>query len=84
MVSAYRRAVNASNAQQVDANIDLDTGKVTIYGGEGGRRAVQDVRTECTLADAHRYDPDAELGRMVVVESYPRTLAGWRHRLPAR
>ena len=31
MVSAYRRAVNASNAQQVEAKIDLDTGKVTIY-----------------------------------------------------
>ena len=31
MVSAYRRAVNASNAQHVDARIDPDTGMVSIY-----------------------------------------------------
>ena len=30
MVSAYRRAVNASNAQHIEASIDLETGKVTI------------------------------------------------------
>ncbi len=29
MVSAYRRAVNASNAQHVEAKIDPDTGKVS-------------------------------------------------------
>ena len=31
MVSAYRRAVNASNAQHVEATIDPETGKVLIY-----------------------------------------------------
>ncbi|HEY9087839.1 MAG TPA: NusA N-terminal domain-containing protein, partial [Anaerolineaceae bacterium] len=31
MVSAYRRAVNASSAQHVEAKIDPDTGKVIIY-----------------------------------------------------
>ncbi len=31
MVSAYRRAVNASNAQHVDAMIDPETGKVFIF-----------------------------------------------------
>ncbi len=31
MVSAYRRAVNASNAQHVEAIIDPDSGKVLIY-----------------------------------------------------
>jgi N utilization substance protein A len=72
MVSAYRRAVNASNAQQVDASIDLETGKVTILAEKEVVEAVQDARTECTLAEAHRYDPAAELGSMVLVESTPR------------
>ena len=31
MVSAYRRAVNASSAQHVEAKVDPDTGKVTVY-----------------------------------------------------
>ncbi len=72
MVSAYRRAVNASNAQQVEAKIDMDTGKVTIYAEKEVVESVQDDRTEVTLTEAKRYDPAAELGGMVVVESTPR------------
>jgi N utilization substance protein A len=72
MVSAYRRAVNASNAQQVEAKIDLETGKVTIFADKEVVDSVQDTRTEVTLAEARRYNPEAELGQMVVVESTPR------------
>ncbi|MBI4927903.1 MAG: transcription termination/antitermination protein NusA, partial [Anaerolineae bacterium] len=72
MVSAYRRAVMASNAQQVEARIDLETGKVTISAEKEVVEQVQDTRTECTLADARRVDPEAELGSMVIVESTPR------------
>ena len=72
MVSAYRRAVNASNAQQVEAKIDMDTGKVTIYAEKEVVEAVQDDRTEVTLTEAQRYDAAAELGGMVIVESTPR------------
>ncbi len=72
MVSAYRRSVNASNAQQVDANIDLETGKVTIFADKEVVDQVQDPRTEVTLAEARRYSPEAEIGQMVVVESTPR------------
>ena len=31
MVSAYRRSMNASNAQLIEANIDSETGSVTIF-----------------------------------------------------
>ena len=31
MVSAYRRAVNASSAQHVEAKVDPETGKVEIF-----------------------------------------------------
>ena len=72
MVSAYRRAVNASNAQQVEAKIDLDTGKVTIYAEKEVVDSVQDERTEVTVADARRVNPEAEAGSMVIVESTPR------------
>jgi N utilization substance protein A len=72
MVSAYRRAVNASNAQQVEAKIDLDTGKVTIFADKEVVDQVQDPRTEVTVIEARRFDPQAEMGQMVVVESTPR------------
>src|SRR5512138_553340 len=72
MVSAYRRAVNASNAQQVEAKIDLETGKVTIFADKEVVDQVQDPRTEVTLAEARRYDTAADIGQMVVVESTPR------------
>ena len=72
MVSAYRRAVNASNAQHVEAKVDIETGKVTIYAEKEIVDDVQDERTEVTLIDAQKVDPEAELGGMVVVESTPR------------
>ena len=72
MVSAYRRAVNASNAQQVDAKIDMETGKVTIFAEKEVVEAVQDSRTETSLAEARRFNPEAELGAMVIVENTPR------------
>ena len=71
MVSAYRRAVNASNAQQVDATIDLETGKVAIFAEKEIVDSVQDERTEVTLEDALKVDPEAVMGGMVIVESTP-------------
>ncbi len=72
MVSAYRRAVNASNAQHIEAKIDPDTGKVVIFAEKEVVDVVVDPRTEVSLAEAQRYSPEAELGAMVIVESTPR------------
>jgi N utilization substance protein A len=72
MVSAYRRAVNASSAQHVEARIDPDTGKVIIFAEKEVVEAVQDQRTEVSLPDARRYNPEVEINQMVVVESTPR------------
>jgi N utilization substance protein A len=72
MVSAYRRAVNASSAQHVEAKVDPDTGKVLILAEKEVVDSVQDDRTEVSLVEAHRYAADAELGSMVIVESTPR------------
>src|SRR5512143_3689318 len=71
MVSAYRRAVNASNAQQVEAKIDPETGKVLIYAEKEVVETVADPRTEVSLAEALNVDPETKLGNMVVVESTP-------------
>ena len=72
MVSAYRRAVNASNAQHIEATVDLDTGKVAIFAEKEVVEVVQDPRTEVSLKDARRVDEETKLGNMVVVETTPR------------
>ena len=72
MVSAYRRSVNASNAQLVEAKVDPETGKVVIFAEKEVVESVEDERTEVSLPEAQRYSPEAELGGMVVVESTPR------------
>lgn len=71
MVSAYRRAVNASSAQLVEAKIDPETGGVTVFAEKEVVDSVQDDRTEVSLTHALEIDPTAELGSMVVVESTP-------------
>ncbi len=71
MVSAYRRAVNASNAQEVVARIDPESGKVTIFAEKEVVEEVQDQRTEVTLDVARLVKPEANLNDMVVVETTP-------------
>jgi len=72
MVSAYRRAVNASNAQQVEAKINPDTGEVSIFVEKEVVEDVQDERTEVLLEDARRVSPEINLGDMAIVESTPK------------
>jgi transcription termination/antitermination protein NusA len=71
MVSAYRRAVNASTAQHVEARVDSETGHVSIFVEKEVVDHVQDDRTEVTLEVARRYDPDTDYGNLVLVESTP-------------
>ncbi|MDX1436187.1 MAG: transcription termination factor NusA [Anaerolineales bacterium] len=71
MVSAYRKAVNASTAQQIVANIDSDTGEVTIAAEKEVVDIVHDERTEVTLEDARVVDPETEIGNLVIVDSTP-------------
>lgn len=72
LASAYRRHVNASNAQHVDAVIDPETGKVTIFAEKEVVDSVSDERTEVLLRDAQKVDPDAVIGGMVIVETTPK------------
>src|SRR6266540_2076529 len=71
MVSAYRRAVNASTAQHVEAKVDPDTGKVSVYAEKEVVEDIIDHRTEVLLEEARKVNPEAQLGDMVVVETTP-------------
>ena len=71
MVSAYRRAVNASAAQHVEAKIDPDTGKVMVFAEKEVVEDVQEPKTEVLLDEARKVNPEAQLGDMVVVETTP-------------
>ncbi|HSO26725.1 MAG TPA: transcription termination factor NusA [Anaerolineales bacterium] len=72
MVSAYRRAVNASTAQHIESSIDAETGKVQIFAEKEVVESVQDSRTEVSLNEARRFNEDAAIGEMVIVETTPR------------
>ena len=71
MVSAYRRSVNASSAQSVEARIDPETGEVHMLAEKEVVDAVQSQQTEANLEQAHAVAPEAALGDMVMVDSTP-------------
>ncbi len=72
LVTAYRRAVNASSAQHVVAKVDLATGAVKVFAEKEVVDSVLEPNTEVTLTAAQEVDAGAKLGDMVTVESTPR------------
>ncbi len=72
MVSAYRRSVNASTAQAIEARIASDTGEVEILAEKEIVDDVENPLTEVSLAEALRHDPSAVMGGMTLVESTPK------------
>jgi len=72
MVSAYRRSVNASNAQHVESKVNPENGEVLIFAEKEVVDSVQDDRTEVTLEDAKMVDPQVEIGDMAIMESTPK------------
>jgi len=71
MVSAYRRSVNASSAQKVEAEIDLESGDVIVFVEKEVVEDIQDNRTEVLIEEAKKVNPDTELGDLEMVESTP-------------
>ena len=71
MASAYRRAVNASTAQHVEAKIDLETGKVLVFAEKEVVEDVQEPKTEVLLEEARKVNPEVQLGDMCIVETTP-------------
>ncbi len=72
MISAYRRSVNASTAQNVEAKIDPETGEVKVYAEKEVVDSVENPQTEVALDIARKVDPLVESGGMLLVESTPK------------
>jgi N utilization substance protein A len=72
MVSAYRRSVNASNAQHVESKINPENGNVIIFAEKEVVDSVHDERTEVTLEEAKTVDPQVEIGDMAIMECTPK------------
>lgn len=71
MVSAYRRAVNASTQQAVEAKIDPETGEVRVFAEREVVESVENLMTEVELEAARAVNPEAQLNDMVMVDSTP-------------
>ncbi len=74
LVSAYRREVNASANQNIEAKVDADTGKMAIFAEKEVVEGVQDNRTEVELNEARQVNPNAQVGDMLMVDSTPPNL----------
>jgi transcription termination/antitermination protein NusA len=68
LVSAYRRDTGASTAQRVEADIDPDTGRPRIFVEKEVVEETQNPLTEVDLESARYYEPEAQLGDMVMVQ----------------
>jgi len=71
LVSAYRKSVVASTAQDIRAVIDLEKGEFGILAEKEVVEEVQDIRTEVALTEALKIQPDAQLGDLVMAEATP-------------
>jgi N utilization substance protein A len=71
IISAYNRSVKTDVARKVEASIDLETGKITIFAEKEVVDEVENPVTEVSLAEARNYDPAAEAGSLVMVDATP-------------
>jgi len=71
LVSAYRKSVNASSAQDVRSQIDLENGEFNILVEKEVVEQVLNTQTEVILKRAQEFEPDAEIGDLVLVEDTP-------------
>lgn len=69
LVSAYKR--NFGGAQNITAKIDPNSGKARIFATKEVVEQVHDRRIQISLDEAKRYDPMAQLGSTVQLESTP-------------
>jgi N utilization substance protein A len=72
LVSAYRRSVNASSAQNVEARFNPETGEFQVYAEKEVAESVENPLTEVALEEARGVNPEAQLGDMVMVLSTPK------------
>jgi N utilization substance protein A len=71
MISAYRKSVGASTAQEVKVEIDLEKGSIKVFAEKEVTDDIFDSRTEVLLEEAREIDPNCQLGDLVMVDSTP-------------
>ncbi|GAB4470086.1 MAG: hypothetical protein Kow00124_05910 [Anaerolineae bacterium] len=71
LASAYRRYANLGSAQHIEVRIDERTGQPSIWVEREVVESVESESTEVTLEVARQFNPDAQLGDMVLVEDTP-------------
>ena len=71
IISAYNRSVKTDVARKVEASIDLETGKITIFAEKEVVEEVENPVTEVSLEEAQKVDPAAEIGSLVLVDATP-------------
>ena len=71
LIAAYRKAPDAW-AQNVEVVIDPDTGETRVYAQLAVVEEVRDRRTQLSLADARRIDPEAKIGDIVRMDVTPK------------
>ncbi|MBI5031305.1 MAG: transcription termination/antitermination protein NusA [Chloroflexi bacterium] len=69
LVSAYRR--NFGGGQNISAQIDPTTGKVRIFAAKTIVDEARDRRMEIALTEAKSYDPMAQVGEVIKIETTP-------------
>jgi len=72
MVSAYRRSVSISSAQNVEARIDLGSGEPRVFVEKEVVEEVENDLTEVSIKQAVSIDPEVELGSVLMVDSTPK------------
>ena len=71
LAQAYRKSVTASEAQEIVARVEPETGQVSIFAEKEVVDESQDDRTEVALSVARDIEPEAQLGDLLTVDSTP-------------
>ncbi|MBR4173497.1 MAG: transcription termination/antitermination protein NusA [Clostridia bacterium] len=69
LVAAYKK--NFAAAQNVRAEVDSKTGKISVYAQKTVSEEVQDAQLEISLKDARKISKDYEIGDIVNIEVTP-------------
>ena len=71
MISAFRKTMNSSSAQIVEARLNFEDGSALIYAEKEVVDEVLSPNTEVLIDEAKMIDPDVELFDIIMVESTP-------------
>ena len=69
LIAAYKK--NFASAQNVCAEVDRTTGKISVFAQKTVVEEVEDAQLEISLADAHKISKTYEIGDIVNIEVTP-------------